>query len=95
MRSAVDLIKSPVSTARKRCWFRFVEEAAGFSQALITKEKAMWHVDLGLALAWFTPIMLGFLIGFVLLRFSEDRGVDDTYRPERRDRRRNDLARHA
>ena len=55
----------------------------------------MWHVDIGLALAWFTPIMLGFLIGFVLLRFSEDRCVDDTHRPERRDRRRNDLARHA
>ena len=55
----------------------------------------MWHVDIGLALAWFTPIMLGFLIGFVLLRFSEDRGADDTHRPEHRDSRHDNLARHA
>jgi len=40
----------------------------------------MWHPDLALALAWFIPILLGVLVGFVLLRFSDEKGE----RPERR-----------
>lgn len=40
----------------------------------------MWNADITLALAWFIPILLGVLVGFVLVRFSDEEGE----RPERR-----------
>ena len=33
----------------------------------------MWRADVVLAFAWFIPILLGFLIGFILLRLSDDK----------------------
>ena len=33
----------------------------------------MWHVDLELVLAWFSPILLGFMVAFVLSRSSDNK----------------------
>jgi hypothetical protein len=31
----------------------------------------MWRLEVGLAMFWFIPLFMGFLIAFVLLRYSE------------------------
>lgn len=31
----------------------------------------MWRLEVGLAMFWFIPLFLGFLIAFVLLRYSD------------------------
>ncbi len=41
----------------------------------------MWHADLALALAWFIPILLGVLVAFVLMHFSDE----EDKRAERRE----------
>ncbi len=41
----------------------------------------MWHADLALALAWFIPILLGAVVGFVLLGLGGGKG-DRTERRE-------------
>ena len=47
----------------------------------LEKEQAMWHADLALALAWFIPILLGVLLAFILMHFSDE----DSERAERRE----------
>ncbi len=43
----------------------------------------MGHSDLGLALAWFIPILLGILVGLVLLRFSDELSRDPPPRSDK------------
>ena len=45
----------------------------------------MWHVNLGLVLAWFIPILLGVLLAIVLRRFSEHEPGSNPARAERHD----------
>jgi len=33
----------------------------------------MWRMEIGLALFWFIPLFLGFVVAFILLRFTYDK----------------------
>lgn len=40
-------------------------------------------IDFGLALGWFSPILLGFIVAFVLTRFSDNESASSPARKER------------